>query len=246
MTAPETQVSPPPDELEDAQGEGFDAEHTAPDAAVTEEPGNFVPAWLAALVLVLLLAVMGVGGYVVRGVVAGESRVADVADQEIVRWRAEVRADPKDTNARVSLGYAYQQAGRLDKAVDEYETVLKTDARNTAALYNLGVVYLRLGVDDRAEKVLWQTLDVVPDHVLAARTLGELYLEREQYRSLLKAVRPVVETRPEIADLQYLTGVAYEYTGHPDWAIARYRLALQYAPDYARAREGLERLGETP
>lgn len=245
MTTPETPMAAAPAPVDEAPGGASDAELCS-EAAATDEADNFVPAWLAALVLVLLLAVMGVGGYAVRGMVAGESRVADVADQEIVRWREELRRDPENTSARVSLGYAYQQAGRFDKAVDEYETVLKTDERNTAALYNLGVVYLSLGVDDRAEKALWDTLEVAPDHVLAARALGELYLEREQYRSLLRAVRPVVETQPEIADLQYLTGVGYEYTGHPDWAIARYRLALEYAPDYERAREGLERLGETP
>jgi tetratricopeptide (TPR) repeat protein len=207
---------------------------------------HFVPAWLAALVLVLLLAVMGLGGYTLRGMVAGERRVLDVADAEIARWRDEVRADPDDVGARVSLGYAYQQAGRLDRAVAEYQEALERDPRNTAALYNLGVVYVRTGVDDKAEKVLWRVLEISPDHALAARALGEIYAERGQYRSLLAAVRPVVEVRPEIADLQYLTGLAYENTGNPEWAIVRYRLALTYSPDYEKAREGLVRLGETP
>ena len=45
-----------------------------------------------------------------------------------------------------------------------------------------------------------------------------------------------------MADLQYLMGLAYENTGHPDWAAARYRMALETLPDMAEAREGLERL----
>ncbi len=209
-------------------------------------PENFVPAWLAALVLVLLLAVMGVGGYVLRGIVAGEGRARSVEEEEIARWRAAVARDPDDVAARVSLGYAYQRAGRLDKAVSEYRRVVKVDPRNTAALYNLGVVYVRLGVDDKAEETLWDVLEVQPDHVLAARALGEFYLEKKQYRSMLRAVRPVVEVHPGVADLQYLTAVAYENLGRTEWAIARYRLALRYAPDYAEATEALERLGETP
>ncbi len=224
---------------------GSDA--TGSDAMSADGPGpdQFVPAWLAGLVLALLLAVMGVGGYVLRGVVAGEGRVSSVEDAEVARWQAAVRKDPGDLTARVSLGYAFQRAGRYDRAVDEYLFVVEKDPRNTAALYNLAVVYRELDVDDKAEAALWDVLEVVPDHALAAKALGELYLERGQYRSLLKAVRPVVEVHPEIADLQYLTGVAYENLGHTDWAIARYRLALKYAPDYIEAKDALKRLGET-
>lgn len=214
-----------------------------PQAGVEE---NFVPAWLAGLVLVLLLAVMGVGGYAIRGAVSGDRRIADIADVDIARWSKEVRENPDDIDARVRLGYAYQQAGRLDKAVESYEYALEKQPKNTAALYNLGIVYQRLGVDDSAERLLWDVLDVAPDHALAARALGEIYAERGEYRSLLKAVRPVVEVQPQIADLQYLTGLAYEHTGHPDWAVARYRLALKYSPGFPQAREGLRRLGEKP
>jgi tetratricopeptide (TPR) repeat protein len=214
----------------------------APEMPEREE--QFVPAWLAALVLVLLLGVMGLGGYVVRGVVSGESRQLDRAEEQIERWRDAVDENPDSIEARVQLGYAYQQDGRFDRAVGEYEFVIEREPGNTAALYNLGLVYQATGVDDRAERMFWKVLEVEPDHVLAARALGEMYAERKQYRSLLRAVRPVVRAHPEIADLQYLTGLGYENTGHPDWAAARYRLALKYSPGYKKAVEGLDRLGE--
>ena len=121
-------------------------------------------------------------------------------------------------------------------------TVMKLSG-DTAALYNKGIVLLELGRDDDAEEVLWDVLEIDPRHVLAAKALGELYAERREYRSLVAAVRPVVEENPEAADLQYLMGLAYENLGRPDWAEARYRLALQYYPDMREAREGLERLG---
>jgi len=205
---------------------------------------NFVPAWLAALVLILLLAVMGVGGYVLRGVVAGESRVVDVRETAVTRWKSEVRSRPDDLQARLQLGYAYQQAGRYDKAVDQYQVVVEKDPSDTAARYNLGVVYLRLGLDDEAESAFWDVLEIAPDHVLAATSLGRMYAEQEHFRSLVRAVRPVAQAHPEVADLQYLLGLAYERLNRPTWAKARYRLALKYAPDYVDARDGLKRLGE--
>lgn len=202
-----------------------------------------MPAWLAALVLVLLLAVMGLGGFVLRGIVAGEGRQPDLADEAIEKWRTQVDERPDDLDARVQLGYAYQLAGRYDRALEQYGYVIERNPSDTGALYNRGIVYQRMGVDDRAEEALWEVLEVQEDHVLAARALGEIYAERGQYRSLLRAVRPVVEEHPEIADLQYLTGLAYENTDQIDWAIARYRLALKYSPGYEKAVEALDRLG---
>lgn len=213
-------------------------------SAGTRGEENFVPAWLALVVLVLLLTVMAVGGYVLRGVIAGERRAATPEEREIQTWAAQVRKDPADLQARVQLGYAYQQAERYDRALAEYEYVIERDPGNTGALYNRGVTYVELGLAEDAEEALWDVLEVQEDHALAAKSLGELYAEREQYRSLLAAVRPVVEAHPQMADLQYLTGLAYENTGHPDWAKARYELALRYAPDMVEARRGLERIEE--
>lgn len=214
-------------------------------AATTQRSeDNFVPAWLAMLVLVLLLAVMGIGGYVIRGVISGNTRAATPEQKEIQAWRKAVGENPDDLQAHVQLGYAYQLADQYDRALEEYAFVIERDPKNTAALYNRGVSYLELKLPDKAEESFWDVLEVQPDHTLAAKTLGEMYAERGQYRSLLAAVRPVVEKNPQMADLQYLTGLAYENTGHPDWARARYKLALKYDPDMQRAKDGLKRLGD--
>ncbi len=207
---------------------------------------QFVPAWLAALVLVLLLAVMGVGGYVLRGVIAGDTRPQSVQATQIAKWKAEVEKDPSDLEARLQLGYAYQLDRKFDRALKEYGVVLREDPNNTAAWYNRGIVYQELGLNKQSEDALWKVLSIQPDHVLSAKALGEYYAAKHQYRSLLRAVRPVVEVHPEMADLQYLTAVAYEKTGHEDWAIVRYRLALKYAPDMVEASDALKRLGERP
>ncbi len=205
-------------------------------------PGNLIPMWLAILVLVLLLGVMAVGGYVIRGVVAGDDRSLSPREAEIESWRAKVRAAPQDSAAHLGLGYAYQLAGRYDKALAEYETVLDQQPRDTAALYNRGVIYLKLDVGRKAEESFWDVLEIEPGHVLAAKALGEYYAAKGQYRSAIRAVRPAAEAHPEMADLQYLMGLAYEKLGNTGWAIERYKLALKYAPDLQLAVEGLDRL----
>ena len=216
------------------------------DDADRHAPGNLIPMWLATVVLVLLLGVMGVGGYVIRGVVAGDKRAQSPQDADIETWRAKVQNAPQDTSAHLGLGYAFQGAGRYDKALDEYATVLKADPRDTAALYNRGVVYMKLDAGRKAEESFWAVLRVEPTHALAAKALGEYYAGKQQYRSAVKAVRPAAEAHPEMADLQYLMGLSYEKLGKATWAAGRYRQALKYTPDMQQAIEGLDRLGVSP
>jgi tetratricopeptide (TPR) repeat protein len=218
--------------------------NTHADSGAADSPrDDLIPLWLAALVLILLLAVMGVGGYIIGIQITGGPPPSTEEEFEIQRWEDAVAQDPSDMTAVLSLGYAHQQAGNYDEALAEYERVLAEYPTETAALYNTGIIYLETGQDDEAEVVLWDVLELDEGHVLAAKALGELYAEQREYRSLVEAVRPVVEQNESAADLQYLMGFAYENLGRADWAEARYRLALKYFPDMKEAKEGLERLG---
>jgi tetratricopeptide (TPR) repeat protein len=208
-----------------------------------ENDGNLVPAWLALLVLVLIVAVAGVGGFVVRGtlVKTGETSTTQ-ADVDL--YSAMVRANPENAGARLNLAYAYQQNQQYDRALAAYDQVLGQRPGDTAALYNKGLVYMTTGQAKKGEAALWAVLKVDPSHALAAKQLGEYYAAKGQYKSLLVAVAPVVESRPTLADLQYLMGLGYEKTGQPALAKERYTLALKYSPDMREAKDGLRRLGQ--
>lgn len=213
----------------------------------SEEPNDgekeLVPGWLALLVLVLLLSVTALGGYVLRGALTGDDRVDNPAELAVTDWKEKVAADPEDVDARLNLGYAYQQQGEWARALEQYDAVLERDPQNMAGMYNKGVVLLQTGETKAAEETLWDVLELAPDHALAAKTLGEFYLEQKHYKSALVAVEPVIETRPEFADLEFIAGYSSEQLGDSKKAIAYYKAALKYSPDLVEAREGLERLG---
>lgn len=213
-----------------------------PDDASARESERMVPVWLAALVLVLLLAVMGVGGFILGKFVSGETDQSPLA-QEIIGYEREVAENPDDPAAHLSLGFAYQREGRYEDALVQYDMVLEENPKDTAALYNMGMVLLELDRDDEAEERLWDVLEVDGTHVLASKALGELYAERGQYKSLLVAVTPAADANETAADLQYLMALAYENLGDTTNAIDRYQRALTYVPDMIEAREGLARLG---
>lgn len=204
---------------------------------------QLVPVWLAVLVLVLLLAVMAVGGYVVHGLVSGGTRAQTPQQVDVQAWSARVQASPKSPQAHLGLGYSYEIAGQYDKALAEYATVIKMDPSNTAAYYNQGVVYAKTGDTKNAERSWWKALGIDKTHALAAKSLGDYYAAKQQYKSLLVAVDPAVAAHPEMADLEYLSGMANEKLGNTAVAIQRYEAALKYSPDMDQARAGLKRLG---
>jgi len=218
-----------------------DPDLVQPGGTVSERDADLVPAWLAALVLVLLLAVAVLAGFMIRGLIVDEApdSVAEMARED---WQREVEVDPSDPDALIGLGYSYQLDGDYDQALQMYDRALELDPGNPGALYNKGVALLALDRGDEAEVVLWDVLEVTPDHVLAAKALGEYYIGQGQYKSALTALEPVVQMRPEFADLQYLAGYSCEQLGLTDAALAYYRGALTYVPDHMEAREGLERL----
>jgi len=204
---------------------------------------ELIPGWLALTVLVLLLAVATLGGYVIRGLLVGSSEKSP-AEIAVSDWQRQVSANPDDPDSLLGLGYAYQQTGDYERALEAYDAVIALDPRNTGALYNKAVVFSELGRGKDAEVAYWDVLEIAPDHALAAKALGEYYIGKAQYKSALAALEPVIEVRPQFADLQYLAGFACEKLGLVPQAIEYYRGALTYAPDYAEAREGLARLGE--
>jgi len=207
-----------------------------------------VPAWLAVAILVLLLVAAGVGGYLLRQAVGEDApeSVPQLASQQVERLTAVLEKDPGNVEARLNLGYAYQSRHEWDLALQQYKAVAEAEPSNAGVLFQQGMIYSALSLDDEAEAAYWKVLDIDAEHVQAAIALGRLYAKRENYRSVVTAVRPAVVAHPDSAELQFLLGLAYEHIDHKDWAIARYNLALEASPDYAEAHQGLTRLGARP
>lgn len=204
-------------------------------------PENRVPTWLAVLVAVLLVGVLVTAGLLVRVIVMQERvRTGDVAVMK-AEQEAEAEAEPK-INTVLRLAFQYQQRAQYDRALEKYDRALEMDSDNLAALYNRGIVLKAMGKTKAAEAALWDVLEIQPSHAMAAKSLGELYAERGQYRSMLVAVQPAARANPAMADLQYLEGLGLEKLGRMQRARAAYQRALTYDPDLVAARKGIERI----
>jgi tetratricopeptide (TPR) repeat protein len=203
---------------------------------------DHVPRWLAAMVVFLFVAVLGVGGLVADRALMRKPVATTGPEMRVRILEDAVRQRPDDLDSRRQLAFAYQQVGRDREALREYERVLDGNASDLAALFNTGVIFLETGREDEGERSLLRVLKLAPSHALAAKTLGEYYAESGEFGRVVDIAAPAADSHLDMADLQYLAGFGYEKTGCPDEAEARYRRALSLVPDLAEARDGLKRL----
>lgn len=201
-----------------------------------------VPRGLVALVVVLLVAVLGLGGYMLRSATLRDT--PDKAESlAIAQAKEALAAHPKSASSFIDLGFAYQQAAEYDQALDAYDAALVLDPTSPGALYNRGIVLQAQGKQEEAEAAFRSVLEVAPDHVLAAKALAARLIDLERFADALDVLGPVIEAQPHYADLQYLAGLACEELGQRAEASAYYDAALRYSPDHTDARKGLDRLG---
>ena len=202
-----------------------------------------VPAWLLGLVALLLLGVMVSAGLLFSSQGIEETRADVGPDSRIAAAQRVAKEHPGDLALLRQLAYVYQQANRPEDALREYAGVLARDPQDTASLYNSGLIELHLGDAQRGESRLRSVIELIPTHALAAKALGEHYAEAGEFERMVKTVVPAADAHPELADLQYLAGLALEKTGGATQAEQRYRAALRLVPDLSEARDGLRRVG---
>ncbi|MBN2323843.1 MAG: tetratricopeptide repeat protein [Spirochaetes bacterium] len=90
-----------------------------------------------------------------------------------------IELDPKNANARNSLGYIYAEAGiNLEEALTEIKKALSLDKENPAYLDSLGWVYYKMGKLSQARSYLKKALKMAPDndeiaaHLTVVRAAG--------------------------------------------------------------------------
>jgi Tfp pilus assembly protein PilF len=200
--------------------------------------------WLLVAAVLLFIASIVLGGLVVRSLIGryNAEKAPGAAQRQILEGI--VRKQPTDVASRRLLAFAYQQEGRDQTALREYARILQSDPRDMAALYNSGVIYLRQGKDRQGVESLSKVLELEPSHTLAAKLLAEHYAATGEYQRIGSVVQAAVDAHPEMADLQYLSGLGYEKTGRTQEAGVRYRLALKLIPDMPEAKAALSRLEE--
>jgi hypothetical protein len=96
----------------------------------------------------------------------------------IETYKAYLKQNPGDPNARVDLGICYFELGKLDSAqsgslfslaIDEMESTMKTNPKHQPGAFNLGIVYLYTGNIQQSNKWFSKSVELNPESDLGKR-----------------------------------------------------------------------------
>ena len=157
----------------------------------------------------------------------------------VVLWEDAVAKAPAKPRPHFNLGQAYQEAGRTQDALREYQRTLELKPDFYAAYSNISAILLNQGQFDRARDVLLKLTAQSPDFTEGFINLGVLYIRQRQPDMALEALNRAIEISPDNFAAQFNRAEAFTQKGDFTNAIDGYRKAVQIRPDLFNFRLAL-------
>ena len=147
--------------------------------------------------------------------------------------------EPQHSTALYDLGIAYANLGRLDEAATAFRQALDGDSGFLAAMANLIAVDITRGDLREARRVSDRFVALAPDSARALYERGITALRQNDVATARASFSTLLRNDPSYAVAHYNLAATESAASH--WADAEreLRLALDLAPNYARARFAL-------
>ncbi|MDF2946624.1 MAG: repeat-containing protein [Bacillales bacterium] len=205
-------------------------------------PNMFYPVWLAAFLIILTAAVSAGGWYYF-----GEKYIAGKAEEirleeQLDFYKQKAKAQPKDANVLVDLGFTYLKLGDVDSAINNYKRALKIDKNNFNIYLNLGIAYMDAKKYDDAAEALLKATKISPQDYQGFMYLGMAYKEMKMYDKALEQLGKANDIQPGSSTIIYNLGQIAEAREDYQGAADVYKEALMYDPLFKDAIEALERV----
>jgi len=204
-----------------------------------------------------------------RQTIAGTTRKMCRTYARLVRHRAKAgewaevasaldraRARCGDTAwSRYTKGFAAEQLGRIDDALDAYRRALEIDSTHAGSMNNLAFLYAERGEHlGEALRLVRRAIELDPENRLNyLDSLGWIHHRRGEYREAIQILRESLDqaesAHPQdpsiLAETSYHLGAAYYRAGQPSSAVRMFRQAIGWSPDSPAATEARRMLSET-
>jgi serine/threonine-protein kinase len=106
-------------------------------------------------------------------------------------------ADPRLAAAHTCLGNLYNDTGRYEKAVDEFDRALAIDKSIPQTFNGLGKAYAKLGKTAEAEETYRKAIVSWPQYWAVYNWLGQFYFGQARYADAAQMFQKVVELTPD-------------------------------------------------
>ena len=150
--------------------------------------------------------------------------------------------------AYYKLGVCYYRMGRLQKALEAFESVLSATSNgkgsHAMASYFVGLISQFLGNDERAVEAFDAFRRSSKDSLIANFYLAQLQIKRKEFANAKPLLEELVAATPDFAEVHYMLGSVHYGLAENVEAIHCFRRALDLDPQDERARTKLGLLTE--
>jgi tetratricopeptide (TPR) repeat protein len=154
-------------------------------------------------------------------------------------WTHTLACTPDNLIARINLGTALAQEGKLEAAIGQYHKALEIKPDDVDARNNLGVTLFAKGEVAEAINQYRAVLETDPTNVVAHDNLGNALVKQGRLEEGIAQYQEVLDLNPSDANAHFNLGVALVTKGDLAGAITQYRLALESAPEQAETLNNL-------
>jgi tetratricopeptide (TPR) repeat protein len=156
--------------------------------------------------------------------------------EEAIRFlTAAVALRPESPGARLNLGNALLDKGRLDEAAAAFRQAIRLKPDYAMAHRNLANVLIEKGQLDEALAACRRAIDLKPDDADAHGILGFALWKLGRLDEAAAAFRQAIELKPDDALTHHNLGNVLIEKGHVNEALLACRRAIDLKPDYAEA-----------
>jgi len=150
-----------------------------------------------------------------------------------------VRKSPDADIPRYNFGITLQKMGRIDEAIEQWQSALKLNPGYEKAHYNLGLAYFNKGWIDKAIEHLRIALKLNPDDADAHYGLGLAFFNKGMIDEAIKQWQSASELNPTDTEARKNLAIVFLSKGRVDEAIGQWQFVLKQNPDDAEASKNL-------
>jgi tetratricopeptide (TPR) repeat protein len=157
----------------------------------------------------------------------------------VTLWEDAEKKSPEKPRPHLNLGQAYQNSGRKDDALREYEHALTLNPDLHVASTNIAAIYLDRGELGKAEEVSLRVASRAPNFTEAFINLGVVYLRKQEPDKAIAAFDRVLAANPNAAAANFNKAEALTMKRDFEQALKHYQSALNAQPDQPAFQQGL-------
>lgn len=118
------------------------------------------------------------------------------AESDIVKYAAEIKEKPNDSQLRYRLAVTYMNVRRFAEARKEFKEALQIDPKFIHAWVNLATVHYELGDYDKSIESNRTALEISPGFLPARANLGLSLMAQGRYSEAIEELEKVTKVEP--------------------------------------------------